>query len=66
MMGLVTEVLSGENWEDLMVERIFKPANMTSTTFIHTMDLSRDDLARPYYLETIGGPLIRVNDTVNA
>ena len=66
LMAYVTEVISGENWEDLMTERIFKPANMSSTTFIHTMDLSNSDLARPYSLEDNAGPLIRVNDSVNA
>ena len=65
LMGYVTEVISGENWEDLMTERIFKPANMSSTTFIHKVDLTNPDLARPYRVEQEGGPLFRVNDTVN-
>ena len=66
LMGYVTEVISGENWEDLMTERIFKPANMSSTTFLHTIDLEDENLARPYYPEEEGGPLFRVNDSVNS
>ena len=65
LMAYVTEVISGESFEDLMIEKIFKPANMSSTTFIHKMDLADDNLARPYFFEEIGGPLRRVNDSVN-
>ena len=65
LMAYVTEVISGENWEDLMTEKLFKPANMSSTTFYHTMDLSNDDMARPYYPKEVGGPMIRLNDSVN-
>ena len=65
-MAYLTEVISGENFENLMTEKIFKPANMTSSTFIHTMDVTDKDLAKPYYLEYWGGPLIRVNDSLNA
>ena len=66
LMAYVTEVISGESFEDLMIERIFKPANMPSTTFIHKMDLADDNLAKPYFLEVVGGPLRRVNNSLNA
>lgn len=44
----ISERLAGRSWEDLLQDEIFKPLNMTSTTFTHVANLSRPDIAKPY------------------
>ena len=48
MMAYLTENLSGKSWEDTMRDEVFIPTGMDSSTFIHKVNLSREDLAQPY------------------
>ena len=48
LLTYVTEVIGQAPWEELMKEKIFQPLGMTSSSFIHEIDLSSGDVAKPY------------------
>ncbi|WAR16644.1 GIGA6-like protein [Mya arenaria] len=51
MYGLVTyisEVIGGKSWEELVTEKLLRPLDMTSTTFMTTADFDDLDLAQGY------------------
>lgn len=54
LMAYITEQLAGSPWEELVMEHIFQPASMTSSSFTHVMNLSRDDIAVPYLFDSDG------------
>jgi len=47
LMTYMTEKLEDNTWEEVMTNRFFDPLGMTSTTFTHTTDLTRNDIAKP-------------------
>ena len=55
LAGYVAEKLSRKSWEDLTTDQIFKPLNMTRSTFIKKLDIATMNAARSYY--TLNGSL---------
>ena len=52
LLANITERINGKaSWEELMTAKIFRPLGMTSSTFTHTADITRKDIAQPYLLD---------------
>ena len=63
LLAHLTETVSGDGktWEELLQEKIFYPLEMKDTTFTHTVDISRDDLAHSCMLDYRTGQLREVD-----
>ena len=50
--GHVVEILSGQPWEDALLETLFEPLGMTDSRFTDRLtDEDFDNMATPYYNE---------------
>ena len=50
LAGFIVELLANSSWEDFITERVFKPLNMTDSTFVNKIDVNskRLSMAKPY------------------
>ena len=50
LAGYIAELMADDNWQDIVSEMIFKPLNMTDSTFVNRININSEDLkmAKPY------------------
>lgn len=50
LAGFIAEILANSEWEDIIRDHIFKPLNMSSSTFVSQLNLSGSlaEMAKPY------------------
>ncbi len=48
VIAIVSEKLGGKSWEELIIEKIYTPTGMGSSSFISNPDIDDLDIVSPY------------------
>ena len=59
MLGHVTEIIGGDQWERLVSSRLFEPIEMVDSVMVYEADRNMIELAAPY--ELYRGELREIN-----
>ena len=51
MLGHVTEIIGGDQWERLVSSRLFEPIGMVKSVMVYEVDMDDIELATPYLLD---------------
>ena len=50
LLGHVTEVIGGAQWEQLLSSRLFEPSGMVDTALVYDVDVDNSEIATPYMI----------------
>ena len=50
LLGYVTEIISGTQWENLLSSRLFEPSGMVDTALVYDVDVNNSEIATPYMI----------------
>ena len=51
LLGHITEVITGEQWEHLVSSRLFEPTGMSDSVMAYDADVDNIELATPYMVD---------------
>ena len=51
LLGNITEVITGEQWEHLVSSRLFEPTGMSDSVMVYDADVDNIELATPYMVD---------------
>ena len=54
LMAVVPEILGGKSWEELMIDRLYKPLGMDASTFVSDKVEELENVQVPYLPHTSG------------